>query len=824
MKHLILSLVTLHFSLFTLHAASVEILPGPFADVRGNLVVETIPFDSAIDKPLRWVFADPGTMRPARIVKDIDLSALALYPDAPSTNFIAYIDADASGSYTPGEPFGYSTEQSNNPNNRTINLTAMSAITPRIKLWGTDGLTNASDRSVLVGTDWTTKIPVTMEIRGQDSSGLPLILRVATNAYDRLNRLAAASGEKVNVKVVRYTVDNFTVSRAGAPATVIMEKTFEHTSRDFLHEGDFLSDGELDLDWSTLFNEVVTASGVISAGCEVTNVTYLVAFNWGPTAFRTDSDTNTVVSAFSTLVTRRFEKTRKIPTPVSAYTTPTNTVFSWKIENEDRWSSFFGTTYTAFKIVASNETTEVFNSGIRRLPARDQNGVYTFSTSQPLELLEPLTWRVAVYNSKFKTDTIMAMATEGDPFSPPETIGDEPPPELNPTGTVDIAIYPGPNASRRGPIIIEQERNPFRYRTPQKWTIPDCRLRRPPVITHRVTCSDTNAPFIAYIDADGSGSYTPGEPFGYSIEQSNNPNNRTINLTDMSAITPRIKLWGTDGLANASDRSVLVGTDWTTNLWIQDAIGSGIVWKDAYDSLNHLSAAPSEKVNVKVVRYTVDDYRAYQSSSIKPTVVMDKTLEQVSRDFLHEGDFLADGELDIDWITLYDEIVSKSSVVRMGCEVTNVSYLISFNFARSAFANASDTTQVPAFSTLVTRRFEKTRTVPTPVSAYTTPTNTVFSFRIDNEDKWASFFGTTYTAFKIVASNGSTEVWNSGILRLPARDQNGVYTFSTSQPLEPLEPLTWRVAVYNAKFKTDTLMAMDTEGDPFSPAQPITTP
>ena len=783
MKHIPLFAFTfvLHLSL---HAASVEILPGPFADVRGNLVVETIPFDAAIDKPMRWVFSDPGTMRPARIVKDIDLSALALYPDAPSTNFIAYIDADASGSYTPGEPFGVS----NGRYTQQIELSNMSAITPRVRLWDSMNTTNASDRGKLTGTDW---------------------LHDPYCLYDRFEK-TTATVPKNRVRVVRYAVDKFPVYKIGVDAGVVLEKDFEKTSRDFLHEGDFLADGDLDIDWANLYTDVVDWWGAQAAACEVTNVTYLIVYNWDKSEYMTDYDTNTQVKANATLVTRRFEKTRTVPTPVLASSLASGTTFSFRIDNEDPWASQFGTTYTAFKVKVLNGSTNVWNSGILRLPARDKNGIYTanFSNISNLSNVSNLSWRVAVYNAKFKTDTLMEMDTEGDPFSSSQTIGDQPPPEPDPSGTVDLAIYPGPYASTRGPVVIEQERNPFRYRTPQKWTIPDCRLRRPPVITHSVFCSDTNAQFIAYIDADASGSYTPGEPFGVSNEQSNNPNNRTIDLTDMSAITPRVNLWN-----SACDRSAWTGTNWLN-------IGSAL-----YDRFEK-TEAKYPKNRVRVVRYTVDKFPVYRIG-VDAGVVLEKDFEETSRDFLHEGDFLADGDLDIDWKNLYSDVVTWRGTQMAACEVTNVTYLIVYNWDAASYRTDDDTNaQVKANATLVTRRFEKTRTVPTAVSAYSTPTNAVFSWKVENEEPWASQFGTTYTAFKVKVINGSTEVWNSGIIRLPASDKNGIYTanFSNISNLSNVSNLSWRVAVYNAKFKTDTLMAMETEGDPFSPVQQINTP
>ena len=49
----------------------------------------------------------------------------------------------------------------------------------------------------------------------------------------------------------------------------------------------------------------------------------------------------------------------------------------------------------------------------------------------------------------------------------------------------------------------------------------------------------------------------------------------------------------------------------------------------------------------------------------------------------------------------------------------------------------------------MTRRFEETHTPPTAVGI-TGGANPTFNFRIDGEDPWASKFGSTYTAFRVV--------------------------------------------------------------------------
>ena len=369
---------------------------------------------------------------------------------------------------------------------------------------------------------------------------------------------------------------------------------------------------------------------------------------------------------------------------------------------------------------------------------------------------------------------------------------------------IELVIYGASDSA--APIVVETMPTD-NLELPFKWTFNAPEAGWPHRTTLLIQTNNQqlspNISLAAYLDLDGSVSYTPGEPFGVSSMREH----PAIELTDMSAITPRVNLWSGD-----CDRTTRTGTDWLN-------IGSSLY--DRYEK----TTATVPKNRVRIVRYSVDKLPAYKVG-VDADVILEKDFTEESRNFLHEGDFLSDGDLDIDWKNFYTDVVAWRGTQASGCEVTNVTYLIVYNWDKSDYYSDKDTnTQVKANATLVTRRFDRTRTIPTPVSAYihstTTTTNYNFKFRIDNEDKWASWFGTTYTAFKVKVLNGSTEVWNSGIIRLPPRDKNGVYMFQTSQTFQTSKTLTWRVAVYNAKFKTDTLMKMETEGDPFSPAQPI---
>ena len=343
----------------------------------------------------------------------------------------AFYDLDGDGAYTPGEPFGVLNDVEIGWCGRRaeLELTDTSAITPRFNLWGSSGGTGS-------GTGTGTGAGAGSTVVADSDRGD----RVGTATFtDGSNRFVTvnAPAPKSRVRVVRYKVDDDPVYRVGVEAGVVLDKTFENEARPYLMEGDFLTGGRLDIDWDHLYDDVVTWQGVLFAGDQVTNVTYLAVFNWDESEYEHDTDT-TPVKASPVLITRRFERTRTVPTsaPERAVFNLAQPTFAWKIENEDAWASWFGTTYTGFKVRVKDLSGQlVYDSGVRRLPPRDSAGVYSWTaplyvgsdapgTGVRFENLANYTWEVALYNAKFRNDTFMTIANRrpvnGNPFSAPE--------------------------------------------------------------------------------------------------------------------------------------------------------------------------------------------------------------------------------------------------------------------------------------------------------------------------------------------------------------------------------------------------------------------
>jgi len=288
--------------------------------------------------------------------------------------------------------------------------------------------------------------------------------------------------------------------------------------------------------------------------------------------------------------------------------------------------------------------------------------------------------------------------------------------------------------------------------------------------------------------------YRSGNPFGVAmnVEVGWNSARAAIELSETAAETPRIMLW------EEADSDVVSDRVRRSN----SADYSGMAAPDV----------ESGDIRVQVVRYRYDNVSVGAGNY---RTIVDKTFSREARDFLHEGD-VTGGAFDIDWDYLADELKTKISTC------TNVLYVVLMGDAVVTSTSASLPTTLKAHPLLVSRRFEKTHTPPTnavvnamSVCRVAQPT---FSWRIVGENRWASAFGTTYTAFRVVVKDlDGNEVYNSGYQRMPVADANGEYNWTAPLYVNCPSPsgshrvfhnssnYTWQVFTYNSKFKYDAV-------------------
>ena len=143
------------------------------------------------------------------------------------------------------------------------------------------------------------------------------------------------------------------------------------------------------------------------------------------------------------------------------------------------------------------------------------------------------------------------------------------------------------------------------------------------------------------------------------------------------------------------------------------------------------------------MRLTVDGF-PLGNFSVPFKVILDRVFDRSERGFIFEGDILGGDVPDIDWADLTFDFADRPSYVH----ITNLEYAVVFG--EDEIRTASDKYRpIAAHPLVISRRFEETHTPPTAVGI-TGGVNPTFNFRIDGEYPWASKFGSTYTAFRVL--------------------------------------------------------------------------
>lgn len=393
MKHVFFTLLTFHFSLFTClfaspfaphHAMEIVVYSEPSTK---PLHVETVVSNS-YDKAKKWTF--PSSYSGHRAV-------CSLPGAGTNDSFIARFGDDM---FAPGDCMGVSTAM----DYPVIRLTRTSAITPRIGIWS--GASDRDDDWNQVLIDKALTLPDVVSWIGGDEAKRTWYSNFLSN------RVALAKppviDRQTRVRVVRYAVDDRYCYSVGVQQRAVLDRTFDPDGRDYLCEADLLGDGQFDIDWDYLQNEVVNASGVAQAGLAVSNMTYLVVIGDGPTSFSGTLGTNTTVNAMSTMITRRFEVTRHYPVAENvAIGEGARPALKWSIPDEEPWAKEYGTSYTAFRFQVLEDAgiTVVTTSTVHRLPPQDANGFFTWIPTDDIGATVGRKWRVAMYNANFKPST-----------------------------------------------------------------------------------------------------------------------------------------------------------------------------------------------------------------------------------------------------------------------------------------------------------------------------------------------------------------------------------------------------------------------------------
>lgn len=313
------------------------------------------------------------------VVPKLQSNKLNLYLGEPQTGYVkegpnvivAFYDLDGDGKYTAGEPMGCAMDVDVGWHQGVadIELTDTSPIITRADLQ-----TGTSDRKALYGEDDGDYYDL---VEGQLSGG----------KYQRL-------------RVVRTLINGVGIDQLGVYNRVLVNRWVEMDQRGYFNEVDVLQNGELDLDWSYLYDEVVNNPAVKAAGIDPTEITYRIVLGNGPI------DTASTNNLFGIATTRHFDvatlRTRPIalsPGNADAVVRDARPTFKWSMGGFN--------SYTAFQLQILSGSTVVWDSGVRRAPSADLNNVYTFTADayagDVLANDTSYTWRVSMFNAKFKS-------------------------------------------------------------------------------------------------------------------------------------------------------------------------------------------------------------------------------------------------------------------------------------------------------------------------------------------------------------------------------------------------------------------------------------
>ena len=325
------------------------------------------------------------------IAPTLQSNKVTFYLTEPNTGYVkegkntivAYLDNNTAEdfTYTDGEPLGMTeAEVGWYQCEAEIDMTDTSPIITRADL-----VKATSDRAELYGTE----------------------------AGDYTNLIAGtiSGGRYERVRVVRTLVNGFGIDSLGMENRVIFDKVINLDQRSYFYEGDVLENGGFDIDWDYFQSEVMNNEYVngIKGSLDPIEVTYRIVLGNGTIS---EVKTNNL---YSIATVRHFDaasvRTRPVvqaPGSQSSAVFGARPTFKWtmKMVNPDTGVEVDNNSYTAFRVQVLNGSKKVYDSGVRRAPATDLKGVYTFVPDVYVgDILEPSVnykWRVAMYNSKFQ--------------------------------------------------------------------------------------------------------------------------------------------------------------------------------------------------------------------------------------------------------------------------------------------------------------------------------------------------------------------------------------------------------------------------------------
>ena len=235
-------------------------------------------------------------------------------------------------------------------------------------------------------------------------------------AYGNPGTNTTITSDGVRVRIVQTKVNGLESYKSGNvykyANNVVFDKYINVSAVPEFTEALLVADGKYDLDWG----------GIVSAGStlgiqvpqNVTSLTYRVVIGEGSIDVG-NTNQNALATVFVNAFERRAIEAQTLATPIAPVNSLSGTqpTFTWRHDNAINKS------YPAFKLRVYKGSTAtaanmIYDSGVRRAPPRDANGVYTW-TPDDLHVGEAVTngnvfannadycWTVSMLDAKFTT-------------------------------------------------------------------------------------------------------------------------------------------------------------------------------------------------------------------------------------------------------------------------------------------------------------------------------------------------------------------------------------------------------------------------------------
>ena len=304
--------------------------------------------------------------------------------------------------------------------------------------------------------------------------------------------------------------------------------------------------------------------------------------------------------------------------------------------------------------------------------------------------------------------------------------------------------------------------------------------------------------FVAFLDLDSNGTWTPGEPYGVTpdIYVGWSGTAFTIELTDTAPQMMRINL-----------RDAVAANDFETQRLLTDRGILGYGSAPNSPALNvgtNMPLQTERDVRVRIALDEVNGRHSYASGStyvFPAEVVFDKRLNLAVNPLLTEKNLFAEGMLDLEWGTI------GTQAERLGINAGNV---VSTTYRIVLGDGAIATSQTNNNSLAV--RFKNVYDSSQPTCSLLSPKGAEYS-QPTFTWKCNSAIGKAYPAFRLrvyTASSGGTLIYDSGNKRAPARNSDGSYSWTAPIYPDMMTPngkifattnnYFWTVSMLDAKF------------------------